>query len=408
MIKKILRIYLVNHFIGDFATQFIALVKKTLMMNGLWSFKRSFDFILAGLGLVVSSPLWVFIAMAIIIEDGFPVLIRQKRIGKMGRLFISYKFRSMKKNALYETVNIQAFENDPRVTQVGKVIRRCAMDELPQLINILLGDMSFVGPRALLPTEAEVHRNMNGGTPDITQIPGYNQRIAITPGLTGIAQIYAPRDILRHHKFKYDLFYARKHSFWLDCRLIVLSFLITFSSRWEKRGMKLWILRRPSWKVKMSLHQGTEKRNKFTYVVTWIPLITYISILVILANVIFTNENTLHIIDYFTAVFQPPVAYSTLCMWVGKTRDFSHIFIYAIFAALLFKALKRTWKLSFPRLCIMTVLIGLIFSTSDELLQSLLLKRSASVTDWCIDILGMGLWMISSSLHHVWHNKVDQ
>lgn len=204
--------------------------------------KRPFDIVFSAFGLLMSSWLMALIWIAILIEDGFPCFLRQDRIGKDGRLFKSIKFRSMKKDLTKdEKVNIQATENDPRVTRVGKILRKCAMDELPQLINILLGQMSFVGPRALLPVEIEVHSRK----PErICDIPGYERRVKVKPGLTGIAQIYAPRDLVRRNKFKYDLLYLRRLSFRRDLGLIANSFIITFHGTWEHRGPKLKFLAR--------------------------------------------------------------------------------------------------------------------------------------------------------------------
>jgi lipopolysaccharide/colanic/teichoic acid biosynthesis glycosyltransferase len=202
--------------------------------------KRPFDIIFSGLGLILSAWIWAIIWIAIMIEDGFPVLFRQPRVGKNGRIFTSYKFRSMKKSTLKEKINNQAGEHDPRVTQVGKHLRKSALDELPQLLNIFFGDMSFVGPRALLLNEIEI--NGDARCTNIEDIPGYQKRITVRPGLTGIAQIFAPRDILRRHKFKYDLLYIRKMNFLYDLRLIIVSFLVTFNACWEKRGTKLNIL----------------------------------------------------------------------------------------------------------------------------------------------------------------------
>jgi lipopolysaccharide/colanic/teichoic acid biosynthesis glycosyltransferase len=110
------------------------------------------------------------------------------------------------------------------------------MDEMPQLWNIFRGDMSFVGPRALMPEEIEV--NGFGQLVPLEKIPGYHERHSVTPGLTGVAQIYADRDIPRRYKFRYDLLYIQKQSFWLDLRLILLSFWITFRGTWEVRGSK--------------------------------------------------------------------------------------------------------------------------------------------------------------------------
>jgi lipopolysaccharide/colanic/teichoic acid biosynthesis glycosyltransferase len=132
---------------------------------------------------------------------------------------------------------IQAGENDPRVTRIGRILRATAMDELPQLWNIFRGDMSFVGPRALRPGEIEVKGN--GAVEKLEDVPGFSDRCAVRPGLTGVAQIFAPRDVLRRQKFRYDRFYVDRQSFWFDVRLILLSFWITFRGRWEDRGRKL-------------------------------------------------------------------------------------------------------------------------------------------------------------------------
>jgi lipopolysaccharide/colanic/teichoic acid biosynthesis glycosyltransferase len=202
--------------------------------------KRVFDIFVSGIGLILSSWLWALIWIAIVIEDGCPIFIRQKRIGKHGRFFYSLKFRSMIKHTLDDKVIHQAIENDPRITKVGRILRKTALDELPQLLNIFRGEMSFVGPRALLPSEIEVCSN--GKCIHIYDIPGYEKRIEIRPGLTGIAQVYAARDITRRHKFKYDLLYIKKMNVFLDIKLILLSFLVTFTGNWEKRGLKLAIL----------------------------------------------------------------------------------------------------------------------------------------------------------------------
>jgi len=199
--------------------------------------KRLFDIVLSSVGLVVSSPLWVVIPAAIKIEDGGPVFFPQDRVGLRGDVFKALKFRSMRPDAEALTGPVQATENDPRVTRVGRVLRATAMDELPQLVNILLGDMSFVGPRPLRPGEMELRGD--GQMLRLDEIPGYDERHGVRPGLTGLTQVFAPRDISRASKFRLDRLYIKRAGFWLDLRLILLSFWITARGTWEVRGRKV-------------------------------------------------------------------------------------------------------------------------------------------------------------------------
>ena len=199
--------------------------------------KRLFDCVLAGTGLIVSAPLWAAIAAAIKLEDGGPVFFRQERVGRGGRVFDALKFRSMVPNAEALTGAVQATENDPRVTRVGRLMRATAMDELPQLWNIFAGDMSFVGPRPLRPGEVEVRGD--GQFVRLDEIPGYEARHSVRPGLTGIAQVYAPRDIDRARKFRLDRLYLKRAGFWFDLRLIMVSFWITARGDWEKRDRRI-------------------------------------------------------------------------------------------------------------------------------------------------------------------------
>ncbi|HJR60739.1 MAG TPA: sugar transferase [Vicinamibacterales bacterium] len=197
--------------------------------------KRALDVVLSGAGLLVSAPIWVLVTAAIKLEDRGPVFYRQERVGQGGRRFDALKFRSMIPDAESGRA-IQATANDPRVTRIGRIMRVTALDELPQLWNIFIGDMSFVGPRALRPQEVEV--NGSGELLSIDQIPGARERHQVRPGLTGIAQIFAPRDITRRNKFRYDRLYIRNQGFWFDVRLILLSFWITARGRWEHSGSK--------------------------------------------------------------------------------------------------------------------------------------------------------------------------
>ena len=199
--------------------------------------KRLLDILLSGIGLLLSSPLWLALAAAIKLEDGGPVFYSQDRAGQGGRVFKVWKFRSMIPDAEKYVGAIQATEHDPRVTRIGRLMRATAMDELPQLWSIFIGDMSFVGPRALRPGEIEVLGD--GGLEALEDVPGYEHRARVRPGLTGIAQIYAPRDVPRRHKFRYDRLYVERQSLWLDVRLIATSFWITFRGKWETRGSKV-------------------------------------------------------------------------------------------------------------------------------------------------------------------------
>jgi lipopolysaccharide/colanic/teichoic acid biosynthesis glycosyltransferase len=198
--------------------------------------KRAFDVTLSGVGLLVSIPLWLLIAAAIKIEDGGPVLFVQDRVGLGGSTFRALKFRSMVPHASRLPPR-QAGEDDPRITRVGKLLRATAMDELPQLINIARGDMSFVGPRPLMPGEIEVRGN--GELVRLDSIAGYDARHSVRPGLTGLSQVYAPRDTRRERKFRLDAIYVRNASFCFDVLLVMVSFWITFRGRWEVRVRKL-------------------------------------------------------------------------------------------------------------------------------------------------------------------------
>jgi len=198
--------------------------------------KRALDVALSGVGVLLSAPLWALIAAAIKIDTRGPVFYGQPRVGEGGRIFRVLKFRSMIVDAEKDTGPLPAEEDDQRVTRVGRVLRATAMDELPQLWNIFLGDMSVVGPRALRPEEIDID---SAGRPvPLQAIPGFAARSAIPPGLTGIAQIYARRDVSRRQKFRFDRLYIRRQSMLLDVRLILLSFWITARGTWEAREKK--------------------------------------------------------------------------------------------------------------------------------------------------------------------------
>lgn len=200
---------------------------------GEYALKRPLDLGLATMALVVSAPLWLVIAALVKLEDGGPVFYIQWRWGRGKRPFRAYKFRSMVVDADERFRETQASENDPRFTRVGRVMRATALDEMPQLINIWRGEMSWVGPRALPMNEIQV--NEPDSLPD-EAIPGFDARSQMRPGLTGITQIYAPRDIPRWKKFRYDCLYIRCQSLLLDLRLILTSLWVTARGNWGGRG----------------------------------------------------------------------------------------------------------------------------------------------------------------------------
>ena len=197
------------------------------------SAKRSFDFILASVALVITSPLWVLVAIAIKMEDGGPVFFPQVRWGRAKKPIKVYKFRTMIVGADEKFGRVQAGADDVRITRVGRILRATALDEMPQILSIWKGDMSWVGPRALPMNEVQI-KEVEGDLPD-EAVSGFDLRCSVQPGLTGVAQIYAPRDVLRRHKFKYDLLYIKRRTFWLDVKLVVLSVWISLRGKWESR-----------------------------------------------------------------------------------------------------------------------------------------------------------------------------
>jgi lipopolysaccharide/colanic/teichoic acid biosynthesis glycosyltransferase len=189
--------------------------------------KRLLDFLLATIGIVILAPFGFVFALMVKCEDGGPVFYVQERWGRGGRPFRAYKFRTMVPGADKRWGLKPAAQNDFRVTRVGKLLRATAMDELPQLLNIWKGDMSFVGPRALAVKELS------------PSFPGFSERHQVRPGLTGSAQIHAPRDAPLEDKFSYDLEYVRNRSLGADFKMLFQSLWITLRWRWESREKKV-------------------------------------------------------------------------------------------------------------------------------------------------------------------------
>jgi lipopolysaccharide/colanic/teichoic acid biosynthesis glycosyltransferase len=199
--------------------------------------KRPLDILISSIMLVLSAPVSFLIAITIKLEDGSSVFYRQERWGRFGKKFIVLKFRTMIPDADKRFGLKQAEENDHRITRVGRILRATGLDELPQIINILRGDMSFVGPRAL--AVGEIIFDKDGRRVEYENTPGFHRRQIVRPGLTSLATIYIPKDSPTHRKFRYDLYYIRILSTGLDLRLIALSFWISFRGKWETRQRKV-------------------------------------------------------------------------------------------------------------------------------------------------------------------------
>lgn len=181
--------------------------------------KRSIDIVISAVTLIIASPLMLFTGLAIKAYDKGPVFYKQKRLTINGREFYVYKFRSMKVDAEKDGVARLASSNDNRITPVGNFIRKVRLDELPQLWNILKGDMSIVGPRPERPEIANQYK---------MEMPEFDYRLKVKAGLTGYAQIYGKYNTTPYDKLKLDLTYVQQYSIILDIKLMILTVKILF------------------------------------------------------------------------------------------------------------------------------------------------------------------------------------
>lgn len=183
-------------------------------------FKRIFDIILSFIGGIITVPIIFVICIIVRIESkGFPIYC-QKRLGKNGKVFTMYKIRSMYYEAEKISGPIWAIEDDKRITKVGKFIRKTRIDELPQLFNIILGDMSIVGPR---PEREILHYEFE------KIIPEFAIRLWIKPGLTGLAQVNGGYRLTPEEKFHLDIKYIKYRNFFLDIKIILKTIIIVFT-----------------------------------------------------------------------------------------------------------------------------------------------------------------------------------
>ncbi len=184
--------------------------KEPVLLNLKYKFER----FIALLFLVLLSPLFVIIAFLIYTEDRRPIFFLQERIGRFGKPFIMWKFRTMIKDASKIGTGVYTSENDPRILRIGRFLRRTSLDELPQLINILKGEMSFIGPRPTLRYQVEAYDDFQ------------KQRLLVKPGITGWAQVNGRNMLSWEERIKLDVWYVWNWSLWLDLKILWRTFWV--------------------------------------------------------------------------------------------------------------------------------------------------------------------------------------
>ena len=195
-----------------------------------YKLKRLLDLsmVFGGLLFPLLWPLWIvvifIIPLLIWLEDRGPIFYSQNRIGKNKKIFKVYKFRTMIPDAEKISGAVWSTKNDPRITKIGHILRKTALDEIPQLLNIIKGEMSFVGPRAERP---ELHNEFTKA------IPEFDERLKVTPGLSGLAQISGSYDLEPSEKIKFDIEYIEKMSLFFDLKIIIFSVFNSIFARWD-------------------------------------------------------------------------------------------------------------------------------------------------------------------------------
>lgn len=217
-IPKISDIYIQNAKVMQLNDKLLLRYPPLGIYDGRNIIKRGMDIVGAILMLVCFSPVMLVIAILIKAEDGGGVLYKQERVTTDGEPFVMYKFRSMRDDAEKDGARL-ARKNDDRITRVGRVIRNLHFDELPQLINVLRGEMSLVGPRPERQEFIDEYKE---------RIPEFPERLKVKAGLTGYAQVYGRYNTEPEDKIKYDLYYIYNYSFWLDVKLLILTVRILF------------------------------------------------------------------------------------------------------------------------------------------------------------------------------------
>ena len=200
----------------------VLFVNRTITQPHYAFIKRTFDIVSSGVALIFLSPLMLVTALVIFLYDRHSPFYKQVRLTKNGKKFNILKFRSMRIDAEKDGVaRLSSGDNDDRITPVGKIIRKCRLDELPQLINIFKGDMSVVGPRPERPEIAEQYYRV---------MPEFKLRLQVKAGLTGYAQVYGKYNTDPYEKLEFDLLYINQMNMITDIQLCFATFSILFSS----------------------------------------------------------------------------------------------------------------------------------------------------------------------------------
>jgi|LSQX01.3.fsa_nt_gb exopolysaccharide biosynthesis polyprenyl glycosylphosphotransferase len=194
-------------------------IKKFILSTHQRFYKRAMDLVISTIGIILAMPFIAIIAIAIKISSPGPVFYSQERVTIDRKIFKVLKFRTMIKDAEKETGPVLASDDDPRITKIGRLLRALRLDELPQLFNIFIGDMSVVGPRPERPMFVDEYCD---------SIENYSLRYAVKAGLTGYAQVYGRYDTDAKNKLLYDLLYIREYSFLMDIKIILLTLKIMF------------------------------------------------------------------------------------------------------------------------------------------------------------------------------------
>jgi lipopolysaccharide/colanic/teichoic acid biosynthesis glycosyltransferase len=209
----------------------MAQIEKLLYLDGPFReprYKRAFDLSVLVVAHLLLAPLWILlwalVPLIIKLQDGGPVFYSQARIGRGGYVFTVRKFRTMVVDAERQTGPVWSQRDDPRITRFGRFLRRTALDELPQILNVWHGEMSIVGPR---PERPELHAEF------AIQVPMFDARLQVRPGMAGMAQVHAFYDSPPVEKLRHDLAYIHSMSLWLDIKLLTHSAAKTLVARWD-------------------------------------------------------------------------------------------------------------------------------------------------------------------------------